>query len=153
MVVRKEKRNRKYYGTRRWGVGNIKNARGAGSRGGTGLAGRGLGTGSKHKFTYITAYAPELIRKVGFTPWDKVKVEAMSLKEVERMLSRTKDRVIELRNIKVLSNGTLTSKATIKAAAFSKEALVKIKAAGGEAIVVKNTPFVHSGPKEKPAAA
>jgi large subunit ribosomal protein L15 len=153
MVVRKEKRNRKYLGTRRWGVGNIKNARGAGSRGGTGLAGRGLGTGSKHKFTYITAYAPELIRKVGFTPWNKVKMEAMSLKEVERMLSRTKDRVIELQNVKVLSNGTLTSKATIKAAAFSKEALVKIKAAGGEAIVVKNAPFVHSPQKEKPVAA
>jgi len=152
MVVRREKKNRKYLGSRRWGVGNIKNARGAGSRGGTGLAGRGLGSGSKHKFTYITAYAPELIRKVGFTPWDKVKIEAMSLREVERMLSRTKDRVIELKNIKVLSNGTLSAKATIKAAAFSKEAQAKIKAAGGEAIIVKNTPFVHSPQKEKTAA-
>ncbi len=151
MVVRKEKRNRKYFGTRRWGVGNIKNARGAGSRGGTGLAGRGLGTGSKHKFTYITAYAPELIRKVGFTKWDQKKMEAMSLREVERLLSKQKDRTIELKNIKVLSNGTLSAKATIKAAAFSKGAKEKIKAAGGEAIIVKNAPFVHSGPKEKPA--
>jgi hypothetical protein len=75
MVVRKEKRKRKYFGTRRWGVGNIKNARGAGSRGGTGLAGSGLGTGSKHKFTYITAHAPELIRKVGFTPWNQTEAQ------------------------------------------------------------------------------
>jgi large subunit ribosomal protein L15 len=151
MVVRKEKRKRKYFGTRRWGVGNIKNARGAGSRGGTGLAGRGLGTGSKHKFTYITAHAPELIRKVGFTPWNKKKMEAVSLREVERMLSKGKERTITLENCKVLSNGTLTSKATIKAAAFSKGAQEKIKAAGGEAIVVKNTPFTHSAQKAKTA--
>jgi ribosomal protein L15 len=73
----------------------------------------------------------------------------MSLREVERMLSRKKERVIELKNIKVLSNGSLTSKATIKAAAFSKGAHAKIKAAGGEAIVVKNVPFVHSAQKEE----
>ncbi len=152
MVVRREKRKRKYLGTRRWGVGNIKNARGAGSRGGTGLAGRGLGTGSKHKFTYITAYAPELIRKVGFTPWNKTKMKAMSLREVERVLSTKKERTIELLNVKVLSNGNLASKATIKAAAFSKGAQAKIKAAGGEAIIVRNAPFVHSAQKEKPAA-
>ncbi len=151
MVVRKEKRKRKYFGTRRWGVGNIKNARGAGSRGGTGLAGRGLGTGSKHKFTYITAHAPELIRKVGFTPWNQQKLKGISLREVERMLSRGKERVIELRDRKVLSNGTLSAKATIKAAAFSKAAQEKIKASGGEAIIVKNAAFVHSAPKEKPA--
>lgn len=153
MVVRKEKRKRKYFGTRRWGVGNIKNARGAGGRGGTGLAGRGLGTGSKHKFTYITAYHPELIRKVGFTPWNKTKMKAISLKDVERMLSGKKERVIELKNFKVLSNGSLTAKATIKAAAFSKSAHAKIKAAGGEAIIVKNEPFVHSAQKEKPSGA
>ena len=150
MVVRKEKRKRKYFGTRRWGVGNIKNARGAGGRGGTGLAGRGLGSGSKHKFTYITAYQPELIRKVGFTPWNKTKMKSISLRDVERMLSTKKERTLELKDFKVLSNGSLTSKATIKAAAFSKGAQAKIKAAGGEAIIVKNAPFVHSAQKAKP---
>jgi large subunit ribosomal protein L15 len=152
MVVRQEKRKRKYFGTRRWGVGNIKNARGAGGRGGTGLAGRGLGSGSKHKFTYTTAYTPELIRKVGFTPWNKTKMKSMSLKDVERKLTGKKERTIELGACKVLSNGKLSAKATIKAAAFSEQAIVKIKAAGGEAIIVKNEPFVHSGPKAKPAA-
>lgn len=151
MVVRREKRKRKYFGTRRWGVGNIKNARG--KQGSRGLAGRGLGTGSKHNFTYVTAYAPELIKKVGFTPWDQRKLKGISLKEVERMLSRTKDRTIQLDNCKVLSNGTLSAKATIKAAAFSEVAMEKIKAAGGEAIVVRNKPFVHSGPKAAAATA
>jgi large subunit ribosomal protein L15 len=152
MVIRHEKRKRKYMGTRRWGVGNIKNARGHGSKGGTGLAGRGLGSGSKHKFTHTTAYAPELIRKVGFTPWNKKKMEAISLREVERILSSKKERVVELGDRKVLSNGTLTARATIKAAAFSKGAAAKIKAAGGEAIVVRNAPFVHSAQKAKASA-
>ena len=47
------------------------------------------------------------------------------------MLSRRKERVIELENYKVLSNGTLSAKATIKASAFSKAAEEKIKAAAG----------------------
>ncbi|MDE1866042.1 MAG: uL15 family ribosomal protein [Candidatus Micrarchaeota archaeon] len=134
MVVRREKRNRKYYGSRRWGVGNIKNARG--KQGSRGLAGRGLGTGSKHNFTYVTAYEPELIRKVGFTPWNQRKLKSISLREVERLLSRKDERVIELGEYKVLSNGTLSAKATIKAARFSKAAEEKIKSAGGEAVKI-----------------
>jgi large subunit ribosomal protein L15 len=140
MVVRKEQRKRKYLGTRRWGVGNIKNARGHGSKGGAGRAGSGLGTGSKHKFTYMTAYHPELIRKVGFTPWNKNKKtrrhREITLREIERILLRRGSRNIELLRYKVLSNGSLSSKATIKAAGFSKGAQEKIKSAGGEAIVV-----------------
>jgi large subunit ribosomal protein L15 len=140
MVVRKEKRKRKYYGTRRWGVGNIKNARGHGSKGGAGMAGSGLGTGSKHKFTYITAKHPELIKKVGFTPWNKNKKtrrhREITLRGIEQLLSRKGgERSVDLSNYKVLSNGTLSAKAIIKAAGFSKGAQEKIKAVGGEAIV------------------
>jgi large subunit ribosomal protein L15 len=47
MVLRYEKKARRYLGTRRWGGGNIKNRRGSGSRGGVGRAGK------KHKFTRI----------------------------------------------------------------------------------------------------
>lgn len=140
MVVRKAQRNRKYLGTRRWGVGNIKNARGHGSKGGAGRAGSGLGTGSKHKFTYITAKHPELIRKVGFTRWNQLRElrykKEITLKEVERLLSRQKDRTIELRQYKVLSNGNLSSKAIVKASGFSAAAKEKIKGIGGEAIVL-----------------
>ena len=131
MVVRKEKRKRKYLGTRRWGVGNIKNARGHGSKGG---AGRG---GKKHKFTYVTAKMPDSIRHVGFTPWNQRKLREITLKEIERRLPKTGDRVISLKSYKVLSNGTLSSKATIKASGFSKGAQAKIKSTGGEAIIIK----------------
>ena len=61
MVVRHQKRSRKYLGKRRWGVGNIKNARGAGDRGGVGNAGA-----RKHNFTWMTAKHPELLNKRGF---------------------------------------------------------------------------------------
>jgi large subunit ribosomal protein L15 len=132
MVVRIEKRNRRYLGTRRWGKGNIKNARGKGDRGGVGKGGR------KHKFTYITAKTPELIRHVGFTPWKRKRMKEITLKKIELMLKETKEQkpVLEFRNCKVLSNGSLSRSATIKASKFSESALEKIKKAGGEAVEI-----------------
>ncbi len=133
MVVRKERRGRKYLGSRRWGVGNIKNARGAGDRGGVGKGGK------KHKFTYLTAKAPELIGKRGFHVFGSKKREDITLKEIGRRLARLERdgksaESIELPGYKVLSNGEIGRKVTIKAYAFSKKAAEKIKAAGGEAV-------------------
>ncbi len=75
MVVRRAKKNRKFLGTRRWGVGNIKNARGAGGRGGVGDIGRLR----KHDFTYITAKAPWMLRKKGFAPTNRRVLEEITL--------------------------------------------------------------------------
>ncbi|MGC8479007.1 MAG: uL15 family ribosomal protein [Candidatus Micrarchaeia archaeon] len=137
MVVRKEKRSRKYLGSRRWGVGNIKNARGAGDRGGVGQGRR------KHRFTYFTAKAPELIGKKGFTPFGHKKLREITLAEIGRRLVAQKgkagaDNTLELRGYKVLSNGSITSGAVIKAAAFSKKAAEKIEKAGGKAVLLKS---------------
>ncbi|MGC8495887.1 MAG: uL15m family ribosomal protein [Candidatus Micrarchaeia archaeon] len=131
MVVRKGKRNRKYFGTRHWGVGNIKNARGAGDRGGVGNAGS-----RKHKFTYMTAKHPELKKSHGFTPWKPKKLKSISLNSVNSMISsRSEEKpTIELKGYKVLSNGTLDKPAIIKASGFSKAAIEKIKSGGGDAI-------------------
>jgi large subunit ribosomal protein L15 len=131
MVIRKEKTNRKYLGTRRWGKGNIKNARGKGDRGGVGKGGR------KHKWTYITAKTPELIRTVGFKQWHPRKLKEITLFRIERMLINESKSTLEFRNYKVLSNGTLSKAVTIKASGFSKGASEKIKSAGGEAIKIK----------------
>ncbi len=130
MVVRKEKRNRKYHGTRSWGVGNIKNARGAGDRGGVGVGRR------KHRFTYFTAKAPWMIGRKGFTKWRPGKLVAITLTEVNSMAKRSSNPVLELPGRKVLSNGTLERGITVKAAAFSKKAAEKIKEAHGEAVVM-----------------
>ncbi len=131
MVVRKQKRNRKYLGTRRWGVGNIKNARGAGDRGGVGRAGS-----RKHKFTYMTSKGREQMHKRGFHPWGLKRLEEINLMQISGMVKEKGGAEIELRNCKVLSNGTLSAPIKIKAAGFSKAAVEKIKAAGGEAIVI-----------------
>jgi large subunit ribosomal protein L15 len=132
MVIRNEKKNRKYFGTRRWGVGNIKNARGKGCRGGVGNAGS-----RKHKFTYMTAKTPELIRHVGFTPWDKTKLKEITLRDIDRMVAEAKDAAatIEFKGCKVLGNGMIRRAVKVKATKFSKQATEKIKKAGGEAII------------------
>ncbi len=128
MTVRKEKKNRKYLGSRRWGVGNIKNARGKGDRGGVGNAGA-----RKHKFTWMTAKAPELIRTVGFKPWRPRKLKEITLKRISAMQGDA----VELKGYKVLSNGELGRAITIKADRFSETAKEKIKKAGGEAVELR----------------
>ncbi|MGC8648676.1 MAG: uL15 family ribosomal protein [Candidatus Micrarchaeia archaeon] len=135
MVVRKQKKNRKFLGTRRWGVGNIKNARGAGDRGGVGE----IGKLRKHDFTYITAKAPWMIRKKGFAPIHKTNIKEITLKKINIMLMNSKEPkpTIELKNYKVLSNGTLEKPAIIRALKFSEQAIKKIKESGGEAIVME----------------
>jgi len=131
MVYRKEKRNRKYFGTRRWGMGNIKNARGKGDRGGVGKGGK------KHKFTYVTAKTPELIgKKRGFFSINKKNYKEMTLEGINRLANTGNRTEIDLPNYKVLSNGKLERGIKIKASAFSKKALEKIKSANGEAIVL-----------------
>jgi large subunit ribosomal protein L15 len=134
MVVRKKKHNRKYLGTRRWGVGNIKNARGKGSRGGVGMAGS-----RKHKFTYLTAKAPWLIKQHGFSNWKPKKPDEITLWEIDGMIRNSAEQkpTIELKRCKVLSNGTMSRPATIRAHAFSEKAIEKIKKAGGEAVVLQ----------------
>ncbi len=131
-MVRKQKRARKYLGSRRWGVGNIKNARGAGDRGGVGRAGA-----RKHKFTRMVTKERELMRKHGFTPWKSKKVDCVSLRQIEQMAKNLPEEkpTIVLKNCKVLSNGIITRPITVKATGFSKTAMKKIRDAGGEPIV------------------
>ncbi len=129
MVVRKESKNRRYLGSRRWGAGNIKNRRGKGSRGGVGKSGK------KHWFTYIVKYAPERIRAKGFSKWDKKVLKTIDLDKVSKLARKNDSQkpVIELKGYKVLGDGSLSKPAVIKASSFSKSAEEKIKGAGGEA--------------------
>ena len=135
MVVRNKKHSRRYLGARRWGKGNIKNARGAGDRGGVGKANK------KNKFTHITAKEPWLIKKKGFTRWNSRKLGEINLDRISDMLeSEDYDgKELELINYKVLGNGSLRKAARIKADSFSKKAIEKVKAAGGEAVLRKTS--------------
>ncbi len=146
MVVRRAKKNRKYLGTRRWGVGNIKNARGAGDRGGVGAIARLR----KHDWTYITAKRPDLIRKKGFTPRSRNELMEINLNQISSILKRQNKSELDLEGYKVLSNGTLEVKATIRASGFSEKALEKIKGIGGSAVVLAKKE--EAKPQQKPQA-
>lgn len=121
MVVRKDKRNRKLLGSRHWGYGNIKNSRGAGDRGGVGKG------NTKASWTWKVKH-PELIGKTGFHPWNRKKLKEINLDEINKLVQSTNNKKIELKNYKVLSNGTMDSGITVKATKFSKKASEKIKA-------------------------
>jgi large subunit ribosomal protein L15 len=128
MVIRNKKHNRKYFGTRRWGAGNIKNRRGAGDRGGVGNAGA-----RKHNFTSMTAKSPWLIRRKGFTKWNPKTLLEANLRQISSMKEDGSGYIV-LKGYKVLSNGSLERPAKIKATKFSKKAVEKIERAGGQAL-------------------
>ncbi|MEM0106782.1 MAG: uL15 family ribosomal protein [Candidatus Micrarchaeaceae archaeon] len=128
MVVRKNKRIRKFFGSRHMGLGNVKNGRGKGDRGGVGRANL-----RKNKFTWVTAKAPELIRTKGFHRWGATKHNTISLREINKMNKEE----VELPGYKVLGNGMLTGRVRIKASAFTKYAKEKIEKSGGEAIKIE----------------
>jgi ribosomal protein L15 len=133
MVLRQKKKSRKFLGSRRWGVGNIKNARGKGSRGGVGKGGR------KGKFTYAVKYDKERIRSKGFAKWKARNLQETNLDRISKVVEKMDGEkpVLELRGYKVLSNGRLSKPCTIKASAFSKGALEKIGEAKGEAVTLE----------------
>ncbi|MEM5882700.1 MAG: uL15 family ribosomal protein [Candidatus Aenigmatarchaeota archaeon] len=146
MVVRKEKKVRKYRGHRTYGYGSHKKHRGKGSRGGRGFAGM-----HKHKWTYTVKYAKEHFGKRGFKRSFETKdVKAINLeeldKEVERLLEqklaekegeKIKINVLKLGYEKVLGRGKITKPLIIEAKTFSKKAVRKIEEAGGKAIQIQ----------------
>ena len=134
MVVRKEKKHKKFRGRRTY-HGSHKKARGGGSRGGRGKAGL-----HKHKWSYVVKYEPEHFGKKGFTPLRKKEVKSISLKkldEIAREKNLEKVNVLELGYEKVLGEGKLSKPLTIEAKFFSKQALKKIEEAGGKAVKIE----------------
>jgi large subunit ribosomal protein L15 len=132
MVLRNRKRSRKFLGSRSWGVGNIKNARGSGSRGGVGRAGK------KHKFTRIVKYERERIKTIGFSPWRRSSLKEINVGDISKRMEHSQEQkpTIELKGYKVLGSGEITKPGVIKATNFSKKAMEKIKQSGGEAVKI-----------------
>ncbi len=129
-MVLRIKKKRKFFGSRSWGAGNIKNRRGAGERGGVGRGGR------KHKMTYLLVYERESLIKKGFAPWRKQKLMEIDLDALSKRASGSKEQkpVLELKGYKVLGDGKVAMPIVVKASGFTKNAEKKIKEAGGEAV-------------------
>ena len=153
MPKRKERKKRKYLGTRHCGRGNKKKGRGSGTKGGTGMAGSG-----KHKLTYITAYEPDYFGKHGFVRHAvKRELPTINLYEIENMilkgLLQKKDGkyYFEFKG-KILGSGDIKSPVVIKASSWSRKVEEKVKAANGELlkldIVTYDRHLVHK-PRRK----
>ncbi|MEE8168030.1 MAG: uL15 family ribosomal protein [Candidatus Hydrothermarchaeales archaeon] len=151
-MARKNRKIRKQRGSRSCGEGSNKRHRGAGNRGGVGMAGT-----HKSKWTWVIKHAPDHFGRSGFKIPSKAKhvLNAINLWQIEEIANKAEVMgeekealgigreggklvidVTEFDYDKVLGKGTITRPLVVKAGSFSKIAEEKIKGAGGNAIVI-----------------
>jgi large subunit ribosomal protein L15 len=130
LSVRREKRSRKYRGTRSVGWGRIGQHRKAGSKGGVGRAGL-----HKHKWSWTVKYGKTVFGKHGFKrPWDKAKIKAINVDQLGELLRKVNSDSINLSDYgvyKLLGRGKVSQAVQVKVSYATKEASEKIKRAGG----------------------
>jgi large subunit ribosomal protein L15 len=150
MVTRKTRKVKKLRGNHTHGWGSKKKHRGAGSRGGRGMAGTGKRGDAKKPSIWSNK---KYFGKYGFTRRTFVKkIQPVNLsyfeinadKLLEKKLIEKKGDVyiIDVKKLgfdKVLGCGKLTRKCRITAPVFSKKSAERIKKAGGEAIQLNKT--------------
>lgn len=145
-MIRKTRKICKLRGSRTVAGGCSKKRRGAGNRGGKGLAG-----GHKHHWSWMVKFDPKHFGKYGFKRpqgasqvFNPVNVDFLD-ENSEKLLSQgiaiEEDNkiiidVTELGYNKVLGKGKINKALTIKAPQFSKSAVSKIENAGGEALTL-----------------
>lgn len=145
-MIRRKRKITKMRGSRTVGGGSSKKRRGAGHRGGRGLAGS-----HKHKWTWIVKYKPDHFGKYGFKRPQKtiIKINPVNLsyldEKSEELLKRglaqkENDKIIiditDLGYNKVLGSGKITKPLIIKAPRFSNLATKKIQEVGGEVVIL-----------------
>jgi large subunit ribosomal protein L15 len=138
---RKQRRNRKYLGSRSHGTGNVKNKRGSGSRGGVGRAGM-----HKHKFSFATTYDREWMAhggRRGFANPTHKKIAAINIYEIQNMAQKGKlgKGALKLSFCgKILGTGELTHAVEVSAFYATKSAIARIEKAGGKFISLPRGP-------------
>jgi large subunit ribosomal protein L15 len=128
--TRKSKRMRgKGMGTHGWGA--RKKHMGSGHRGGVGMAGSGKMSG--HRFSQIISlYGKGYLGRAGFTSKStkKKKEKVLNLRDISNHLEALKKEYLkgdslELKEYKILGEGTIKEKLNIKAKSFSESAREK----------------------------
>lgn len=144
MVVNRRKKNSRLRGSWTHGWGEKKKHRGAGSRGGRGMA----GTGKRGDAKKPSIWGERYFGKFGFIKKNqKEKIVALNLVDIERKLDfwvgkklvSVENGVFVVDSVKlgfnkVLGSGRLSKKLKISCPFFSAGAVEKIKAAGGEVV-------------------
>ena len=145
-MAHKNRKIRKKRGTRTCGAGHHNKNRGAGNKGGKGMAG-----GHKGKWTWIIKYAPDYFGRHGFDlpsatknvyrtvnigdideSIDRLIKEGVAIKEKGKI----KIDVTKLDCEKVLGGGRVSNPLSVTAYSFSESAIKKIEASGGEAVTI-----------------
>lgn len=148
MTTNKRKKNTKQRGSKTHGWGSMKKHRGAGSRGGRGMAGTGK-RADHHKQKIIKKYGLlNYFGKHGFTSHKpKIKINAINISYLEDKFNILQKKelikqennfyIIDLSKLKfnkLLGKGNPTKKYKIKTKFISKSAKEKIEKAGGEIV-------------------
>lgn len=135
MPARFKKKVRSMRGSHTHGWGEKKKHRGSGSRGGHGFSGQFF-----QKKSYVTSYAPERIGRKGFVGHGPHAKEAriINLEQLERWAVANKAKEVDAGALgfdKVLGGGRLSMPLKVKARSITERAQMKIKQAGGVAMV------------------
>ena len=127
----KGKKSKKQRGSGTHGYGTKKH-RGAGNRGGRGMAGTGKRADTK-KPTILKKYGNAYFGKSGFRSKHKIETSI----NLDQLPEGKEINLFELGYDKLLSRGDLKGKIVIRVKKASKKAIEKIQAAGGEIIFEK----------------
>ncbi len=138
MTVNKRSKNSRQRGSCTHGWGSMKKHRGAGSRGGKGRAGSGKRADTKKTTLWKNKEKPG---KTGFTSICGKKVNTITISDLEQHHKKYEEKngildvnLNKLGYDKLLSNGIVKHKFSIKIDRYSKKAKEKIENAGGEII-------------------
>lgn len=149
MTVTKRKKVERYRGSKTHGCGSMKKRRGAGNRGGRGLAGTGKRAGQR-KMWILKHFGKSYFGKKGFKiHYKKIEIKGINLKYIEEHLNeiiekgfgkKENDKIsIDLGKMgynKLLGSGDVKNKFIIKTKFFSKNAKEKLEKKGGEIVSV-----------------
>jgi large subunit ribosomal protein L15 len=142
-MAQKDRKIQSKRGTRNCGWGNTQKHRGAGSRGGRGMAGS-----NKQKWSYVSKYMPDHFGRSGFKRPLKMLHDdkTINIADLGRMINEGDITLIDKKYIidltamgydKLLGSGKVTYALEIKVAKSSKSAIEKIQSAGGKVVVLE----------------
>ena len=148
MTTNRDKKIVRRRGSHTHGWGSMKKHRGAGNRGGRGLA----GTGKRGDAKKPSVWKKVWFGKHGFVNATNKKIVVMNIQQLEQQLEQLVEKkvavqegevfTIDLSKMgvhKLLGDGTITKKMKIKASFASQKATERIKKAGGEVILPVKT--------------
>jgi large subunit ribosomal protein L15 len=142
MTVNKKRKVTKYRGSHTHGGGAKKKRRGAGNRGGVGMAGTGKRADQK-KPTILKLYGNSYFGKHGFSSKSTKNIKSINLDSIQTsLMNKAKQEkdvfILDITSLgydKLLGRGKVTKKFSITCKICTEKAKQKIEKSGGEVIL------------------